>query len=322
MKITFLNDWESKSGRGVDEHLRSIANAMKALVYMGHEVKYAKAPYDVDSDTAFTIMHNFHDIARYAHAVPHAVAHLFGYQSGFLTPVGVLSTARMALDRLDRVLVDSHTLQLALERHGIEAGVVPKAVDTSVFYPQDGRMKREGQLITTIQDGYRQSRHQDVAYLMRPGVMRRPWSHTHVYTTEADKARILRAYRIFVYMPKEGATLPMDVLEAMASGLPLIASFCGDLRYMVPGAGIVLSNDALHELQMKAIPQAVEQMKESYSDFKVEALARVQEYYSIEAVGRRYEEALGVVVASESEDAHAESAEERPVQPTESDEEK
>jgi hypothetical protein len=307
VKITFLNDWESHSGRGVEEHLRTIVNATKAFAYLGHVVTYATRPHLVDADTDFTFMHNLHDIRRYAHAVPNAVVHLFGYQGNDLHEGGLLSPARTALRSVDRILVDSRTLQILLLRNGIEAEIVPKAVDTSVFYPQDGRMKREGHLITTIQDGYRQSRHQDVTYLMQPGAMRRPWSNTHPYTTQADKARILRAHRIFVYMPKQ-ATLPMDVLEAMASGLPLIVSSCGDLRYMTDGIGICMSNDMLHQLQMGAVPHAVEQMKESYSDFKVEALARVEEQYSLEAVGRRYEEALGIVAedASESEETPAE----------------
>jgi glycosyltransferase involved in cell wall biosynthesis len=97
-----------------------------------------------------------------------------------------------------------------------------------------------------------------------------------------EKARLLRRAGVFV-LPSYAEGMPMSVLEAMASGTPVVASRVGAVPEMLENgnSGFVVEAGQLDQLA-EAILAALDESRSA--DLSSRALARVHEFYSAKVV--------------------------------------
>ena len=174
---------------------------------------------------------------------------------------GALRRARIAFARADLVCPVSEYLRSQLEDHGVRARfqVAPNAVDTGLFRPSEGaradgptRMitvasldpkkgidhllnalgvlsaERRDFALDVVGDGPRREEYEQLA--RRLGV--EDLVVFHGASPKADVVRLMRRADALV-LPSLTENLPLAIIEAMACGLPVIASRVGGIPEMV-----------------------------------------------------------------------------------------
>jgi glycosyltransferase involved in cell wall biosynthesis len=109
-----------------------------------------------------------------------------------------------------------------------------------------------------------------------------------------DVAELMRAADLFV-LPSRFENLPVVLLEAMASGLPVVATAVGGVPEIVDGevGALVSSGDA------DPLADAIESVADRLDRFDPAALAaRARQRYGIDAVGRIWDEVYEEVLAA------------------------
>jgi glycosyltransferase involved in cell wall biosynthesis len=232
--------------------------------------------------------------------------------------------ARVAFNRADVVMPVSHSLQRAIEAYGIRARfqVVPNVVDTQRFHPppahqlrnQDKRMlavslldashkkgipqllealvevrdRRDDWQLDIVGDGPARSEYEVMARDL--GLAERITFHG--IRPRAEVAQFMRQADFFV-LPSLWENLPCVLIEAMASGLPIVATHVGGIPEMVDDEiGILVPpGDA------KSLSVALCSMLESVDEFDRQAIVQRSDNYSPGSVGKLlhsiYQECVG-----------------------------
>ncbi|HWD58485.1 MAG TPA: glycosyltransferase [Stellaceae bacterium] len=111
-----------------------------------------------------------------------------------------------------------------------------------------------------------------------------------------DVPRVMAALDAFALSSSYGEAFPLVIIEAMATGLPVVATDVGDTRTMIEGCGITVPPRAPAALAA-GIVEVARLPAEDYRTLQDEARERVATMFSLEAaVGRHealYREVLG-----------------------------
>ncbi len=104
-----------------------------------------------------------------------------------------------------------------------------------------------------------------------------------------DLPRILNACDLAVHSSSIGEALPLAIGEAMAMGLPVVATRCGDAEEIIGDTGEttpVKDPDALADAMLRLIAMAPEER----SRLGEMARDRIREHYSLAGMAKRYRE--------------------------------
>ena len=230
-------------------------------------------------------------------------------------PTGGRTMARLAFKGAARVMPVSVALQKAIEDYGISARfeVVPNAVDPSVFYPGKRRRTRgepcklifvgglesthhKGfptllEALTTLRDkrtdwqlqvvGDGPSRTDYESRVARAGM--ESWIVFRGAKTKREIAEMMRGSDAFV-LSSRVETGPCVVMEAMASGLPVVATRVGDVSSMVSDRdGLVVAPE-----DPGALADALDRVLSSLGFYdRGEISARARDRYGLASVGAR-----------------------------------
>ena len=240
--------------------------------------------------------------------------HHSGFQRGNL---GFLARhkAKVGLERAHRVLPVCLSLEEAIMRHGIKARfrVIPNAVDPSVFHPpasacRSHRLVFVGSLqplkgLPELLAGL--ARMNDIPWELhlagvgpqaaeyrelggRLGLSSR--LHWHGAMLKPDLAELLRASRALV-LPSRVESLPCVILEAMATGLPVLATRVGGIPEIVDETNGVL----IEPRDVDAIEAGIRKLLSR--DFDNEAIAVRARRFTLAEVGREILEVYEHAVA-------------------------
>lgn len=196
------------------------------------------------------------------HRLPVVITEQFSaFPRRLLSPQKVLK-ARWAFAQADRVLPVSAALQTSIEQYGIHARFhrVPNVVDTGLFTPPPAPcpphdpmrllfvgslipLKGVGFLLDALAQVQRQRQDwcldlvgdgQDRATFERQAAELglAPQVNFHGWKTKSEVAGFMRQADLFV-LPSLWDNMPCVIVEAMASGLPIVASDVGGIPEMV-----------------------------------------------------------------------------------------
>lgn len=238
------------------------------------------------------------------------------HSSGF--PMGLprrqdVWKARFAFSNADRVLPVSFVLQKAIESYDVRARfqIVPNAVDLSLFHPcfdyrPDNRPKRllfVGLLDPSHKKGlpflfqalerlkeHKADWHLDI---VGDGPARQEYESMtedlglvdrvtfHGLKTKEEVGKFMRKADIFV-LPSPWENLPCVLIEAMASGLPIVSTLTGGIPEMIhEGIGILIPPGDVTKLS-----RSIAQVIHSIDKFDRRAIAQHALQYSSKSVGR------------------------------------
>ena len=248
---------------------------------------------------------------------------------------GSARRARFAYRRVARVLPVCVYLQRAIEAYGIRATyeVVPNAVDPAQFFPADRKIRGNpqrlifvGALEPTHHKGFptllealdrllerRRDWHLDVVGdgTLRPEYERRvaasslaPFIDIHGPKPKREVAEMMRASDVFV-LPSRFENLPSVVIEAMASGLPIVSTTVGGIPEMVSDRdGILVPPE-----DPAALADALDRVLSNAEPFDgADISARATARYGLAAVGSQLQAIYSSVVsASRGEPSEARS---------------
>lgn len=103
----------------------------------------------------------------------------------------------------------------------------------------------------------------------------------------ADVQRLYRAFDLLALSSAAAEALPLVVGEAMASGTPVVATDCGDSRYVIGDTGkVVPPRDPAALAQ--AIGALLERGEEGLAELGVRARARIARHYSLDGMVDAY----------------------------------
>lgn len=100
-----------------------------------------------------------------------------------------------------------------------------------------------------------------------------------------DIPKLLRMAKCFV-LPSNYEGLPMSVLEAMAAGLPVVATDAGGIPELIDGNGIMIKRGSVDEL--KHALETVLQSKQAWEEMSARSLELVKKY-DVNSVAETYQ---------------------------------
>ena len=234
---------------------------------------------------------------------------------------GALRRARISLRRADLVCPVSEYLRQRIEAQGIEARfrVVPNPVDTELFAPRapgprsgPARMiavaallpeKGIGQLIEALAG----LRGRDFALALVGDGPARPeyerftgeagLADRVVFRGELPKPAVAGLMREadFLVLPSLGETFSVVVAEAMACGLPVVATRVGGVPELVGDDSGLLVEPGSAE----ALRAGIERMLDGHADYSAERIrASATSRYSLDAVGDQWTDVYRGVIGS------------------------
>jgi glycosyltransferase involved in cell wall biosynthesis len=240
-------------------------------------------------------------------------------------PRGGLKKARFAFGHAARVLPVSSALQQAIEAYGISARfeIVPNAVDTSVFHPGTRRRAAGKPKKLIFVGGLEPTHHKGFPTLLAALVAlrdrRTDWLLEIVgdgpsrvdYESRVGKAgmqsciqfrgamakpQVAKAMRdsdAFV-LSSRVETGPCVVMEALASGLPVVATRVGDVPEMVSDRdGLVVAPE-----DAGALTDALDRILSGLDTYdRADISARAGSRYGLAAVGKRLTSIYGDVLS-------------------------
>lgn len=239
--------------------------------------------------------------------------HFTGFPRGLVRGLEKVK-AKFAFERADLVCPVSEDLKRHIEDYGIRARfcVVPNVVDTALFAPRDFaptrednrkhlllvalldpkkgvpyllkalaclRKKREDFILDIVGDGPNRAEYREMADSLGLADSVR----FHGLKTKVEIAELMRQSNFFV-LPSIWENLPCVLIEAMASGLPIVATKVGGIPEIL--------TDEVGELVPPANPEAlaaaIEHMLDHCRDYVPERIVQYAEgRYSYQAVGSK-----------------------------------
>lgn len=243
--------------------------------------------------------------------------HFSGFPRGLIKGVKRL-IAKFVFERAFLVCPVSYNLKSHIEKLGIEADfqVVPNAVDTALFYPDRTRKERgpaEPKRLLTVAmlnpikgipyllkalAMLRGKRGDFVLDIVGDGPGRPEYEEMvrrlelqeivefHGVKTKQEIANFMREADLFV-LPSEWENLPCVLIEAMASGLPIVATQVGGVPEMVDeGKGVLAPPKDVRRLS-----EAINFMLDNLSAFSPRDIAAdASANFSQPAVGKKFSE--------------------------------
>lgn len=220
--------------------------------------------------------------------------------------------ARFAMNRANVILPVSKNLGMAIQSYGIKNRyeVIPNVVDTKIFYPLSPakgnskknilfvgllnsikgipfllkalaqvREKRQDLFLDIVGEGpYRQEYEK-----LSSGLGLNPMLQFHGLKNKEEIARFMRNANFFI-LPSLWENLPCVLIEAMASGLPIIASKVGGIPEIVnKDIGILVSPKDTDKLA-----EAINYMLDHYQDYSPQKISQyAKDNFSDEVVGKK-----------------------------------
>lgn len=224
----------------------------------------------------------------------------------------VIKKVKFSMDRAHMILPVSNALRKGIESYGIKNRfqIIPNVVDTNLFHP-DGQIKKDINvkrillvaLLTPIKGVpyllwalhiLKKKRNDFFLDIVGDGPNREEYERLSVELGIDDKvcfhgikskqevAEFMRKGHFFV-LPSLGETFGVVLIEAMASGLPIIATQVGGIPEIVnEKLGILVPSK-----DPEALAEAIENMLDHFHEYPVDRLAEhAQQTYSYEAIGR------------------------------------
>jgi glycosyltransferase involved in cell wall biosynthesis len=265
-------------------------------------------------------------------SIPVVVTEQFsGFPQRTLGRAGAIK-ARFAFERAARVLPVSMYLQRAIAAYGIDARfeLVPNVVDTSLFFPPDrepGAREKRLLFVGNLEPSHIKGFPTLLDALARLSEGRRDWRldvigtgparaeyeakaaacgvagavFFHGTRTKREVAEMMRAADVFV-LPSRYDNMPCAVVEAMASGLPVVSTAVGGIPEMVSeGAGILVppSDPAALAGALAAVLSDLS----SYDRAMLAADARAR--YGLEAVGAQLQRIYSSLLSASGTETEA-----------------
>lgn len=236
--------------------------------------------------------------------------HWSGFPRHLLGKTDILK-ARFAMNRAKIVLPVSKSLEKAIKSYGIKNvfKVVPNVVDTKIFYPSlkkdmnkikklllvalllpikgipyllqalaQLKQKRQDFILDVVGDGPDREEYEKLAKELKLNNVVK----FHGLKTKLEIAEFMRNSNFFV-LPSLWETLSCVLIEAMASGLPIIASNVGGIPEILnKDIGILVKPKDIDELI-----KAVDYMLDYYQDYSSDKISQyAKERFSYESVGK------------------------------------
>lgn len=232
--------------------------------------------------------------------------------------------AKFAMERAALVLPVCLDLEEHIRAYGIRARfrIVPNVVDTKLFFPAPAIRRREGEprriltvallhprkgipcllealcLVRQKREDFRLDIVGDGPYRMQYEQLAAELGLTehvrfHGFQAKPAVAEFMRKADFFV-LPSRAENLPVAIVEALASGKPVIASHVGGIPEMLDETSgcLVPPDDA------PALAEAISAMLDSYGRYDATQIAAsARERYSYEAVGKQLDEIYREAVA-------------------------
>ena len=219
--------------------------------------------------------------------------------------------AKSVMNRADMILPVSNSLKVTLCGYGIKGRfkIVPNVVDLSLFYPAEKNQKKHddkkilfvGSLkpvkglphlfhaLSKLGQG-RINWHLD---MVGEGPAREEYEHLvtslgldhrikfHGLRTKREVAEFMRQADFFV-LPSLWENLPCVIIEAMASGLPVVSTYAGGIPELIDAeTGILVPpGDATR------LSEALGLMIDSLDQYDRFAIARRAQQYSLQVIGK------------------------------------
>lgn len=238
-----------------------------------------------------------------------------------LTPAQV-RLARFAFARADRVLPVSQAMQAAIEAYGIRAKfeIIPNVVDTTCFYPAPehpqpttkrllfvglfdpwhrkgipqllqalAQLPRRDWQLDLLGDGPSRADYEALAVALRLGGQ----VTFHGYQTQAQVAQFMRNSQLFV-LPSLAETFGVVLIEAFASGLPVIATqTAGPSELVTDEVGLLVPPG-----DVAALATAINTMLDRYPQYAPKSLAAyAADHFGYAPVSQRLDGLYRTVVA-------------------------
>lgn len=231
--------------------------------------------------------------------------------------------AKLALGRVRLLIAVSESLREQMEACGVrgEFRIIPNAVDTRVFYPDPSQRAVEPKRVLvaarlhpikglpTLLEGLAilaRSRDDVVLDVVGDGELRpelvslagrlrlRQKVSFHGFQPREAMAAFMRRSHVFA-LSSHSENCPCVLLEALASGLPIVSSDVGGVREVVPKhMGALFPRDDA-EACADALSSVLDR-PEAYPPFELAAYAR--DHFSLEVVGAQVDEAYRQVLRS------------------------
>ena len=221
--------------------------------------------------------------------------------------------ARFALNKANLITTVSHDLSKHIKNYGIRNifKVVPNTVNTKIFYPDANiedkitkrlilvalfdpikgishlleslaiiKNKRDDFVLDIIGDGTNRKQYMD--FVVELGIKDKV--NFKGLRPKKEVAKSMRNADIFV-LPSLWENLPCVLIEAMASGLPIIATFVGGIPEIIDKKiGLLVPPK-----DPKALSFAILYMLDNYKDYSKEKIASyARKHFSYESVGKQF----------------------------------
>lgn len=272
-----------------------IRNSMLACLSVGEDarIEFAQDKNDIiklASSNDIIHISNYKEYASITNAIPrNNILHLHGYHYEVHPEINGIAKKLFLVQREIDVFHASNILYSSkslMDFYGTNRGkYIYNCYDNRKFYPA----KRKGNgIISTINITYSKGVDRLAALGKNNGYVnvigdtcpditgkntKGPYNIKRLGKMSADEvAKQLRRHRIFVH-PSRMESCSIAIIEAMACGLPIIASNVGDNKVIVGDAGIIID-----EWDNKTVASAVSYIDDSYELLRENAINRATNF--------------------------------------------
>ncbi len=114
-------------------------------------------------------------------------------------------------------------------------------------------------------------------------------SYLHLLGIQHDMASITAGFDIAISNSTVGEGFPNVIGEAMACGVPCVATDVGDSRFLISDTGITIPTDH-HEILATACIELLKMKKDTFQELRRKAQLRIQRHFGIKKITKQYEQ--------------------------------